>query len=247
MVTRRSGGLTREEALRILRAHRQELSDRFGVVELALFGSTVRNEARPDSDVDLLVTYDGVKRPWSHTIKAQHYIEDLLGRKVDLIDRPRLRDLVRPYVEREELSVFDPPRDWRMPVSLPKRWDMYVDDMLDACELVLKFTDGFECAEVLNNDEKYSATLHSLQTVGEAANRISSEVRDAHPEIPWKDIIGARNWIAHGYDAIDPEKFWTMVTISVPELIPELRVLREEAVNDLPAEIRNAMAEDPDA
>ena len=247
MVTRRSGGLTREEALRILRAHRQELSDRFGVVELALFGSTVRNEARPDSDVDLLVTYDGVKRPWSHTLKAQHYIEDLLGRKVDLIDRPRLRDLVRPYVEREEFSVFEPPRDWRMPVSLPKRWDMYVDDMLDACERVLKFTDGFECAEVLNNDEKYSATLFRLQTVGEAANRISSEVRDAHPEIPWTEIIGARNWIAHGYDAIDPEKFWTMVTISVPELIPQLRVLREEAVNELPAEIRNAMAEDSDA
>ena len=230
--------LTRDEALAILREHREELRERFGVTELALFGSTVRNEARPDSDIDLLAEFAG-ECTWEHRDQAKRFIEDLFGRKVDLINSPDLFEKVRPWVEREQLTVFDPPKHWSLPIPIEKRWDMYVDDMLKYGRLSLEFTRGLSMEDVVTNDEKYMATLHALQTIGEAANKIPNEVYSRHPHIPWRDIVNARNWIAHGYEGVDPSKVWKMVTVSVPELLPQLEELRIEAIAELPQELRD--------
>ena len=54
--------LSSSDTLALLRAHKPVLAERFGVVDLALFGSTVRDEAGPDSDIDILVSYDEVTR-----------------------------------------------------------------------------------------------------------------------------------------------------------------------------------------
>ena len=55
--------MSSSETLAVLRAHKPVLCERFGVVELALFGSTVRDEAHPDSDIDILVSFDGPADP----------------------------------------------------------------------------------------------------------------------------------------------------------------------------------------
>lgn len=95
--------MTRDEVLSILRAHRAELAA-LGVSSLALFGSFARDEARPDSDVDLLVEFDG-PLTFSRYMDAKFYLEDLLGRKVDLVPREGLKPRLRPIVEREEIRV----------------------------------------------------------------------------------------------------------------------------------------------
>lgn len=97
--------MTRDEVLAILRAHRAELAA-FGVKSLALFGSFARDEARPDSDVDLLVEF----APEAHVglfelIDLKERLEQLLGRKVDLVPREGLKPRLRPIVEREEIRV----------------------------------------------------------------------------------------------------------------------------------------------
>ncbi len=231
--------LTRDEALRILRAHQAELRERFGVTELALFGSTVRNEARPDSDVDILADFVG-ECDWTMLDAAKQFLEQILNHSVDLVSRPRLYEKVRPWVEREELPVFNPPTHWSLPVPLDKRWDMYVDDMLEFCSLSLEFTESFDLDALVEDRRSYMATLQALQTIGEAANKIPREIHDQHPEIPWVDIINARNWIAHGYDAVEPSEIWKMVTVSVPQLLPQLRALKVEAVAELPEDLRDA-------
>ena len=96
--------LTRDEALRILRAHREELRERFGVTELALFGSTVRNEARPDSDVDILVGY-GDLPDWKTYFAVGPYLEDLLGRRVDVCTFAERREELRARVEAEAVRA----------------------------------------------------------------------------------------------------------------------------------------------
>ncbi|MDE0330557.1 MAG: nucleotidyltransferase family protein [Nitrospinae bacterium] len=94
----------RDEVLKILRAHKATLAERFDVAELALFGSFARDEAAEDSDVDILVRFEG--RPTSKGyFGAQFYIEDLLGRPVDLATDKELRPEIRPYVEREIVHV----------------------------------------------------------------------------------------------------------------------------------------------
>ncbi|MDE2058712.1 MAG: nucleotidyltransferase family protein [candidate division NC10 bacterium] len=77
--------MKRDEALKTLAEHREELRQRFGVKSLALFGSVVRDEATETSDVDLLVEFD---RPVGllHVIGTEQYLEKLLSvNKVDLV------------------------------------------------------------------------------------------------------------------------------------------------------------------
>lgn len=96
--------MTRAEVLERLRAHRPTLVDRFGVVELAVFGSFARDEATDASDVDILVSF--LEPATSRTyFGVQFYIEDLLGLKVDLVTDKALRSELRPYVEREAVGV----------------------------------------------------------------------------------------------------------------------------------------------
>ncbi len=96
--------MRRNEVLALLREHKPVLTERFGVVEIALFGSTIRDEARPGSDVDVLVSFDRPTDPDCY-FGAQFYIEDLLGRPVDLVTDKALRAELRPYVEAEAVRV----------------------------------------------------------------------------------------------------------------------------------------------
>lgn len=96
--------MDRSTALQLLKEHRPALADRFGVVRLALFGSTARDTARPDSDVDVLVAFDGPATSERY-FGVQFYLEDLLGRPVDLVTEKALRERLRPYVERDAIFV----------------------------------------------------------------------------------------------------------------------------------------------
>ncbi len=96
--------LSSSEALSALRAHKSELVSRFGVVDLALFGSVVRDEASPDSDIDILVHFDGPADSERY-FGVQFFIEDLLGHPVDLVTDKALRPELRPYVEAEAIRV----------------------------------------------------------------------------------------------------------------------------------------------
>ena len=101
--------MNRESILDLLREHKPTLAQRFGVIELALFGSAARDRAEKESDVDILVRFDGPatsKRYFGVQFgPPRRYIEDLLGRPVDLVTSKALRKELRPYVEREAIDV----------------------------------------------------------------------------------------------------------------------------------------------
>ena len=79
---------------------RQEQLDAFGVRSLALFGSIARGEEHVDSDVDILVAFEGPVT-FDQYIDLKLFLEDLLGRRVDLVTEQGLREALRPTVERE--------------------------------------------------------------------------------------------------------------------------------------------------
>jgi predicted nucleotidyltransferase len=89
--------------MRLLTEHRQDLRQ-FGVKSLALFGSVVRDEARLDSDVDMLVEFEGAAT-FDRYMGLRFFLEDLLGTPVDLVTRKALKPRLRPYVEREAQYV----------------------------------------------------------------------------------------------------------------------------------------------
>jgi hypothetical protein len=96
--------ITRSHVLRMLTEHKIELMRRFGVTDLALFGSTVRDAAGEGSDVDVLVAFDGPATSERY-FGVQFYLEDLLDCPVDLVTDKALRSELRPYVEREAVHV----------------------------------------------------------------------------------------------------------------------------------------------
>lgn len=96
--------MSRAEVLDTLRAHRPILAERFGVTELAVFGSFARDQATDESDIDILVRFDGPP-DWRTYFGAQHYLEDLLQRPVELATREDVRAEIRPHVEREAVDV----------------------------------------------------------------------------------------------------------------------------------------------
>ncbi|MBC7716734.1 MAG: nucleotidyltransferase family protein [Pseudorhodobacter sp.] len=96
--------MDRATALQILTAHKATLAERFGVVRLSLFGSTARDCAQPDSDVDVLVSFQGPATPYAF-FGVQFYLEDLFGCAVDLVTERALRPELKPYVERDAIAI----------------------------------------------------------------------------------------------------------------------------------------------
>lgn len=96
--------MNRDKVLDVLRTHKQILSQRFGVSDLTLFGSVARDQANDDSDIDILVSYDKPATSKAY-FGLQFYLEDLLGRQVDLVTDKALRKEFRPHVEREAINV----------------------------------------------------------------------------------------------------------------------------------------------
>lgn len=92
------------DALQLLARSKPVLAERFGVRDLALFGSTARGSAGVASDIDVLVAFDGPATS-ARYFGVQFYLEDLLGRPVDLVTDKALRAELRPFVEREAIHV----------------------------------------------------------------------------------------------------------------------------------------------
>lgn len=96
--------MRRDRALALLAGLRDEIRQRFCVEDLRLFGSTARDEASEDSDLDLLVRFDG---PASFDLYFEllNFLEDRLGARVDLVTDRSLKDRLRRYVERDAIDV----------------------------------------------------------------------------------------------------------------------------------------------
>jgi hypothetical protein len=93
-----------QRTLELLTQSKPELHTRFGVISLALFGSTARDTASADSDVDILVRFDGAATS-ARYFGVQFYLEDLLKCPVDLITESALRPELRPFIEQERINV----------------------------------------------------------------------------------------------------------------------------------------------
>jgi uncharacterized protein len=95
--------MRRDDVISLLEAHRPDIRA-FGVESLAIFGSVSRDEARPDSDVDLLVRFRD--RPsFDAFMDLKFFLEDLLRCKVDLVTEAALKPRMRPVLEREAIRV----------------------------------------------------------------------------------------------------------------------------------------------
>ena len=96
--------MNRCRAIELLSQCKPALAQRYGVIDLALFGSTARDTARNDSDIDILVAFNGPATSERY-FGVQFYLEDLFGRSIDLVTEKALRPELRQLVEKEAIHV----------------------------------------------------------------------------------------------------------------------------------------------
>jgi len=95
---------------------------------------------------------------------------------------------------------------------------LYLTDILTATADIREFLAGIDRGAFLRSKLLQSAVLQKLIVIGEAAARLSPELREHHPEVEWPDIIGFRNIAVHAYFSIEWPVVWLTATLSVPEL-----------------------------
>ena len=99
----------------------------------------------------------------------------------------------------------------------------YLWDMLDAARTMEQLISGLDFTQYSNDRRTQLAVERCLEIIGEAAARVSALFRNAHPEIPWRQIIGQRNVLIHEYGEIKQERIWKVVRENVPQLIELLK------------------------
>lgn len=101
----------------------------------------------------------------------------------------------------------------------------YILDMVEAIRLALSYVEGVTKDEFLVDIQCQDSVIRRLEIVGEAARRVSTEFCLAHPELPWSEMIGMRNFLAHEYDDVDLDIVWRTVVGELPDVLVALEKL----------------------
>jgi uncharacterized protein with HEPN domain len=110
-----------------------------------------------------------------------------------------------------------------------RREYLYLQDILEACDMILTFLEGMDAARFLDSQLHQAAILQKLTVIGEAAARLPQAFRETHPQIEWRDIVAFRNIAVHAYFAVQWDIVWATAIDDVP-------VLRREVLEILQAE-----------
>ena len=89
----------------ILQEHKNYLVEKFGVIEIAIFGSYARGEQREDSDVDLIVDFKEGWKTFDNYMDLKFYLEELFGKKVDLVIKSAINPRIKPFIIEEAIYV----------------------------------------------------------------------------------------------------------------------------------------------
>ena len=119
------------------------------------------------------------------------------------------------------------------PCLPPRQWDIRIEDILAAIDLVLEYTHGMDRATFGADRRTVDAVVRNLIIIGEAANHVPDAVAAAHPDIPWARMRGMRNLAVHEYFGVDEDVLWDTVKVNLPALLPLLQeMLQGESTSD---------------
>lgn len=98
----------------------------------------------------------------------------------------------------------------------------YLWDILDAARSAIESTQSMDFAQYERSPMLRAATERWVEIIGEAANRVSAELRAAYPEIPWQKMVSQRNVLAHEYRDVRHEKIWSLIQEQLPPLVEDV-------------------------
>jgi uncharacterized protein with HEPN domain len=109
---------------------------------------------------------------------------------------------------------------------------VYLEHILDAISNAEQFVEGVTKEEFFENKEKQYAVLRALEIIGEATKNLSRDFKAKDREIQWRDIVGMRDKLIHGYFGINLNLVWETVKKNLPDLKRQtLKMLKEERLS----------------
>lgn len=104
----------------------------------------------------------------------------------------------------------------------------YLNDMVNAAENALEFIEDMAQAGFEGDVKTQYAVTRALEIIGEAARKIPSHIKEANPDIPWREITGMRDKVIHDYMGVSTVVVWKTAVEDLPELLPKLRQILED-------------------
>ncbi len=103
---------------------------------------------------------------------------------------------------------------------------LLLEDMISAIKKIEKYTQEISSFEEFERSEIVSdAVIRNLEIIGEAASKLPKEIQQKYSDIPWKNIIGLRNVVIHGYFVVDLEIIWKIIKDQLPWLKENLEMI----------------------
>ncbi|MBC7346671.1 MAG: DUF86 domain-containing protein [Clostridia bacterium] len=94
--------------------------------------------------------------------------------------------------------------------------------ILESALLISRWLEGVEKGRFLEDELLQEAVIRRLEVIGEAAKNVSPELKERHPEVPWREMSGMRDVLVHEYFGVDLEQVWETASQDVPELARQI-------------------------
>ncbi|MFC4638959.1 HepT-like ribonuclease domain-containing protein [Deinococcus hohokamensis] len=203
-----------------------------GVTRVRVFGSVARGEADSSADIDLLVDFGaGHEVGLLALMQVKDVMEELLGRRVDVLTEGGLKAPLRSEILADAVDVM------QVPVPPPhahrqKRWRWRVFELLAAIDRVAAYTADLSLTAFRADQRTRDAVLRNLAQLGETTKFIPQSVQDRTPAVPWAFLRDIRNVVSHDYFGMDPALIWYTARVELPALRPSLQALADGPLAD---------------
>jgi uncharacterized protein with HEPN domain len=105
---------------------------------------------------------------------------------------------------------------------------LLLKDILEAISAIERFVEGISFEEFKNSDEKSSAVIRKFEIIGEVTKGLPEDLKEKHPEIPWKEMAGFRDKLIHFYFGVKFELVWQAIKNRLPQIKPLIKNILQE-------------------
>jgi uncharacterized protein with HEPN domain len=102
---------------------------------------------------------------------------------------------------------------------------LYLIHIVESAEFVASYIEGRDSEAFAADQQLQDAVIRRIEIMGEAVKNLSQDVRDAHPEVPWRRIAGMRDKVIHDYTGVDVDLVWTVASELMPQLRDDVRTI----------------------
>jgi uncharacterized protein len=207
---------------------------KWNVTEFALFGSVLRDDFGPESDVDVLVTFASPELTPSlfEHVDMQDELEVIFGRKVDVVNRKGVERSMNRFRRQAVLgsarTIYPDhgaePDEQTASAEPLDRDPGLLYDMLESARLAQEFILGVPLDAFAHNRMSVSAASKVLGDMGRAAGKVSADMREQRPEVDWMEMAEFADRLLREYWAVNPHEVWTAAH-SAAAVVPVLESL----------------------